>query len=350
MVYEYGNIQPMNQVQHFYVPQAASIVERINSKPFLVQAIAACNEEELIQLTLRSIYNSIDQIILVHGAVESNVRRTADGKSIDRTRELIQEFRDKEDVDKKILLIELKRPFKNLEEQKQVFLDVAIPGSWIVCTDVDELIRPEDIRRLRIAIDRYPHIQEWIPGFLHFYRDFNHIAVPGPSWSPQPQRIWKVIPGSKFNVHPIYNLPNGEDSYFSLYLQNRRAILPDLRIYHYGFARMNMQEVMDRKLAYYNEELVKHAGANKDFIDKYNAWQNYTEPLLRFDGEHPEVMKSHPMFNFRDERLASMNLPSWKDNDFYKDFISGGPVPTIYNCMTGKSHPPMAFYSNVLKV
>lgn len=336
--------------QHYYVPQAKSICERINTPPFLTQCIAANNESEFIQPVLRSIYSEVDQIILVHGAVESNPRRTPDGKSIDNTRELIQDFIKNEDVAKKVLLIELKRPFKNLEEQKSVFLNVAIPGSWLVVTDSDEFIRPEDIRRLRVAIDRYPHIQEWIPGFLHFYRSWDCVAVPGPSWSPQPQRIWKLIPGMKFDAHPIVSLPNNEDSYFSPYLQHRRATLPDFRVYHYGFGRMNMQEVMDRKLAYYNEELAKHAGANKDFINKYNAWQNYTEPLLRFDGEHPEVMKSHPMFSYRDERLVAMDLPSWRENEFYRDFISGGPVPNVYNCMTGKSHPPMGFYSNVLNI
>lgn len=335
---------------HFYVSQAKSICERINSPPFVTQCLAVCNEEEFVQLSLRSIYNCVDQIILIHGAVESNPRRTTDGKSIDRTAELIKEFREKEDINKKVLLIELKRPFKNLEEQKQIFLDVAVPGSWLVVTDGDEFIRPQDIRRLRVAIDRYPHIQEFIPGFLHFYRDFGHIAVPGPSWSPQPQRIFKAIPGMKFNAHPIVSMPNGEDSYFSPYLQNRRAILPDFRVYHYGFARNNMQEVMDRKLAYYNEELVKHAGANQDFINKYNAWQNYTEPLLKFNDQHPEVMKSHPMFSYRDERLASMSFPFWQEDEFYGNFISGGPIPNVYNCMSGRSHPPMGMYSNVLNV
>ena len=253
----------MNQI--FYVPQTTSIGERINNPPRLVQCIQCHNEEEFIGLTLQSIYNEVDQIICIEGAVKNRPNSTEDGHSTDRTVEIIKDFRENSDPLNKLLFVQIKKPFEDLEQLKQTFIDLSCPGDWLIINDADEFYRPEDIKRLRIAIDRYPHAQEFIPVFLHFYRDFQHIAVPGPEWQPQHQRIFKAVAGMKYNSHPVVTLPNGECSYFSPYIQSRRFIMNDFFVYHYGYARENMNDVMLSKRKYYERELSKHAGANIKF-------------------------------------------------------------------------------------
>jgi cellulose synthase/poly-beta-1,6-N-acetylglucosamine synthase-like glycosyltransferase len=234
----------MNQ-QFTYVPQMASIAERVNNPPRLVQCIQCLNEEEFIGLTLSSIYDEVDRIVVIEGAVANHPRVTEDGHSIDRTVEIIEDFKDNHDPDNKVIFISIKQPWANLEELKQMFLSMSCPGDWIIINDADEFYRPEDIRRLRRAIGLNPHATEFVPNFLHFYRDFWHVAVPGPEWQPQHQRVFKYTQGMKYNSHPVVTDADGRCTYFSAHYQPRRVMLNDFFIYHYGYARNNMDRKRD---------------------------------------------------------------------------------------------------------
>ena len=116
-----------------------------------------------------------DIIRVVEGAVVGRPGSTKDGHSTDRTIELIRNFPD---PDNKIELYQFDRPFKSLEEQKQVFLDVAKDGEWLFIVDADEFYMEGDIERVRQAIYKHPLASEIIPTFLHFYRDFFHVKAP----------------------------------------------------------------------------------------------------------------------------------------------------------------------------
>lgn len=337
----------MNQPNHMYVPQMASIAERINHPPRLIQAIQCHNEEEFIGLTLRSIYAEVDQIIVIEGAVKNRPKSTPDGHSTDRTVDIINDFKAHHDPSNKVLFIQIGKPFENLEELKQTFIDLTSPGDWLIINDADEFYRPEDIRRLRIAIDRYPHVQEWIPIFLHFYKDFNHIAKVGPEWQPLHQRIFKVVRGMKYHSHPVVTLPNGECSYFSPYLQYRRYMLNDFFIYHYGYARQNMDQVMREKQEYYEKELAAHGAANIKFDEKVRAWFDGTEPLWRFSGHHPTIIHKHPMWG---RSIVTEQQEDWSNDPLYGKALNGEPFGSMYLNQTGQSFPPMNFFHHEHRV
>ena len=211
----------MNQ-QIYYVPQMASIAERVNRPVKLVQCIQMHNEEEFALKVLSSIYSEVDKIIVIEGAVVNRPNATTDGHSTDNTLQIIKDFKANNDPDKKVILISVPRPWKNLEEMKQTFLDLCVPGDWIIINDADEIYRPEDIRRLRKAIELEPHAQEFVPTFLHFYGDYLHVAKPGPEWNPFHQRIFKYIRGMKYIGHPTVYDPAGHDTYFSPQYWSRR--------------------------------------------------------------------------------------------------------------------------------
>lgn len=334
----------MNQ-QILYVPQMASIAERVNNKPRLVQCIQMHNEEEFAAQVLRSIYDEVDRIIVIEGAVENRPNSTPDGHSIDRTVEIIQDFKANHDPKKKVLFVQIKKHWKNLEEIKQTFLDMSFPGDWLIINDADEFYRPEDIRRLRVAIDRYPHICEFVPTFLHFYRDFKHVAVPGPEWQPQHQRIFKYTRGMKYNSHPVITDSAGHCTYFSPHYQGRRGMMrAPFFIYHYGYARMNMDEIMVRKQAYYEKELAAHKAANKKFDQKMLDWFGKTEPLLFFDGSHPEAVLSHPMAHVPSNQFPGEKL--WTEDVFYKQVLAQQDYGNIWLCMARLSQPHMYHYHN----
>lgn len=331
----------MNQPA-YYVPQMANIADRVNRPVRIVQCIQMHNEEEFAEAVLSSIYNEVDRILVIEGAVENRPNSTEDGHSTDRTREILSDFKANRDPDNKLVIISINKHWKDLEDMKQTFLDMSIPGDWILINDADEFYRPEDIRRLRRAIELEPQAQEFIPTFLHFYRDLDHIAVPGPEWNTQHQRIFKYVRGMKYNSHPVLTDPAGHCTYFSPHYQPRRIVPRDpIFIYHYGYARRNMNEVMEQKQEYYKGELAKHDNADVKFDQKVKDWVDVTEPVLYFDGEHPAVINHRPQVA---QHCDCDN--NWKDNSFYKKALAGEDVGNIWLCMTNQAQPHMQHYHN----
>lgn len=335
----------MNQM--YYEPQMQSIAQRVNRPARIVQCIQMHNEEEFAEAVLGSIYDEVDRIIVIEGAVENRPNATEDGHSTDSTAEIIADFKENRDPDNKLTVISIRKPWKNLEEMKQTFLDMSMPGDWILINDADEFYRPEDIRRLRTAIDLNPHACEFVPNFLHFYGDCNHVAVPGPEWQPQHQRVFKYVRGMKYNSHPVVTDPAGHCTYFSPHYQHRRVMLDDFFIWHYGYARQNMDEVMSQKQEYYEKELAAHGGANKKFDQKIKDWFDGTEPVLEYDGVHPEAIRHR---HFTHTPVRGQVVGSWRDNDFYRQALNNEPYGNIWLCMTGQAQPVMGQYHNGMVV
>lgn len=332
--------------QIMYVPQMASIAERVNRPVRITQCIQMHNEAEFAPLVLASLYDVVDRIIVIEGAVANRPNATPDGHSTDGTLDILIDFKKNHDPASKIVVVSINKPWKNLEAMKQTFLDLSVPGDWMLINDADEFYRPEDIARLRRAIDINPHACEFVPNFLHFYGDFWHVAKPGPEWQPQHQRFFKYVRGMKYNSHPVVTDPVGHCTYFSPHYQHRRVMLDGFWIYHYGYARSNMDQIMRDKQAYYEKELAVHGGANKKFDQKVKDWFDNTEPVLEFDGTHPECL--NPAMFVGQER--GKNIGHWRDDPFYRKVLLNEPYGNIWLCMTRQSQPHMSFFHNGMTV
>jgi hypothetical protein len=310
------------------------IFSEVNFDPkniYIIQCIGAFNEESFIEYNLKSIYNEVDKIIVVEGAVDNYKFASNNGRSTDLTLEKIRSFKD---PDGKIELIIKDGPWKDLEEQKQVFLDRAEQIQkenpnlkiWMCITDCDEFYHPIDIRRYRKAIELKPYATEFIPTFLHFWRDFSHIRVPCEKWNILHQRVTKYQRGMRYLTHPIAYDEQGVDTCLSGQYQPFRFQIPNLFVYHYG--NIKPIEFQQAKADFYQRELAKY-GAAQEAQDKFKEFKYYTESkdeLLLFDGEHPEVMKEHPLFNKEDPVISKWEVTNWKTNKFY----SGIPLPLIF--------------------
>lgn len=332
----------------YYEPQMQSIAERVNNRVKLVQCIQMHNEEEFAPLVLKSIYNEVDKIIVIEGAVKNRNNCTEDGHSIDKTVDIIEDFKKNHDPDNKVIFVKIKRHWKNLEEMKQTFIDLSFPGDWLIINDADEFYLPEDIRRVRRLIELKPHATEIVPNFLHFYGDFNHVAVPGPEWQPQHQRVFKVTRGMKYNAHPVVTDTGGFCTYFSPHYQHRRYMMDNFYIWHYGYARSNMNKVMAEKQEYYSKELAAHNNANKKFDQKIIDWFANTEPVLYYDGKHPEIVKNYKGFGINAQKLNVVG--NWKDDKFYSQVLTDKPYGNIWLCMTQQSQPFMTHYHNGITI
>ena len=337
--------------------QMEGILEEVNyphTNPVLVKCLAVHNEEGWVEYNLANNYDEFDIIRVIEGAVQGRPASTDDGHSTDRTVELIRSFPDPDD---KIALIRLPRFFKSLEEQKQVFLELASEGEWLFIVDCDEFYMEGDIEKVRKAIESRPTASEIIPTFLHFYRDFYHLKAPHPEWQPQHQRIIRYRKGLRYHTHPVVTDGNGQCTYFAGDYQRLRYTMPHLWIYHYGHAKG--KEFHQMKKDFYKSELDKFAladgtSASDKFDEKFVEFMEGTEPydtILEFDGPHPEVLADHPQMYRVDEQYtlteadklchAEFDFKNWKDN-----FVYGAEeLPNIALLMMGQWKQTEPFYN-----
>ncbi len=313
------------------VKQISSILEEVNyngPRPRLVKCIGAHNEEGWIEYNLRNNYDEFDEIRVVEGAVVGRPFSTPEGRSTDKTLELIKNFPDPQD---KIRLFTLDRPFKCLEEQKQIFLDTSQPGDWLFIVDCDEFYRDGDITRIRKAIELHPTASEFIPTFLHFYRDFWHIRDFEGEWNLWHQRIIRYQSGMRYHTHPVATDSNGLCTYFAPEYQHKRYTIPGLYIYHYGHAKSSSFHKM--KAEFYHLELAKFPAqpgktAADAFDQKLSEFVNYNENLnsvLEFNIDHPIVMKSHPTYEYKEPFYVNKKFKIFKTSRAYSELR----LPTI---------------------
>jgi len=331
--------------------QLLDIIDEINmaAKPIkLVKCLAVHNEEDWVEFNLRNNYDEFDIIRIVEGAVVGRPNSTSNGGSTDRTLDIIREFPDPDD---KIELLRIGRHFKSLEEQKQLFLEFANDGEWLFIVDCDEFYQEGDVNRVKKAIENNPAATEFIPVFLHFYRDFKHVKAPHPEWQPQHQRIFRYRDGLRYHTHPICTDQNGQCTYFSGEYQTRRLTLPGIYIYHYGHARG--KEFHEMKKEFYKSELGKFAledgtNASDKFDEKFVEFMEYTEPhdsILLYGGNHPKPLRSHPAHDQIDGFYKGKDFADWRTHLVY----ATRELPNIALLMMGPWQKTPPFF-NVARI
>jgi len=281
-------------MQQFTIKPADRILQSAWNQTKIVQFIQCHNEERFIQPVLRSIYDEVDEILLIEGATVARPNRTETGHSTDGTVELIHDFIRNEDVDKKVRLIQKERAFLDLEEIKNTFLRHVEDGSWIIINDADEYYEPKDIRRIRELTYIYPDAIEFIALFLHFYRDTKHIMKPDIDSGPQHQRIIKYRKGMHYKTHPVLTYPNGACSYFTPQLQPFRYVLNNVYIWHLGFVKG--EDEIRSKAAFYEKELEKHGdggvSAHNKKTEDFLYHKEDLSKILAYDGHIPDSVKA----------------------------------------------------------
>jgi len=292
--------------------QVSTTIDALDAEPKIVQCIQACNEEKLIEACMLQAYDKVDRIIVIEGAVQSKVaagQATPDGHSLDRTVEIIKDVKANKDPDRKIIFVQIDRPWQDLEELKNSFFQYMTAGDWMLITDADEFVMPEVVDKLREAITLEPWATEFVPsGFYHFWRDAYHIRKPSGDWGQQHQRFIKFQPGLNYQNHPVARDGEGTCTYFDPRYLSRRFVLPEFRVYHYSYCKDSDQEIAEKK-AFYDQELGqdKHgdvgAYARGGQTDEYLNQSEAMDTVLFFDEEHPPVMKDHEILKRKDAFL-----------------------------------------------
>jgi len=307
--------QPENPFNNNLFNQIQATIDALDSKPRIVQCIQACNEEQLIEACMLQLYDKVDKIIVIEGAVKSKVeagQATPDGHSIDRTVEIIEEVKNnpEKNPDKKITFVRIDRPWIDLEELKNTFFQYMQDGDWMLITDADEFIMPEVVDKLREAITLEPWASEFVPaGFYHFWRDAYHMRRPSGDWGQQHQRFIRFQQGLNYKNHPVARDENEVCTYFDPRYLSRRFVLSEFVVYHYSYCKDDEADVQKKK-EFYEKELGqdKHgdvgAYARGGQTDEYLEKTEDLSTVLEFHGEHPPAMANHPITQRRDSFLA----------------------------------------------
>ena len=315
-----------NPFDHNNPNQVSAITDAIDKKPRIVQCIQACNEEKLIEACMLQLYDQVDKIIVIEGAVQNKVdagQATPDGHSLDRTVEIINDVKANKDPENKITFVQIDRPWNDLEELKNTFFQYMQDGDWMLITDADEFIMPDVVDKLRLGISMEPTATEFVPaGFYHFWRDAWHIRRPSGDWGQQHQRFIRFQQGLHYQNHPVARDVNGTCTYFDPQYLSRRFVMKDFVVYHYSYCKDSDEEIAEKK-AFYEKELgqSKHSDvgsyARGGQTDEYLSQSEDLDTVLAFDGEHPPIMSSSEMVQRRDSFLSDKNVDNYMSAEPY---------------------------------
>jgi hypothetical protein len=292
----------------------------LKTRPLITASYKVFNGADYIKESLQSIYDYVDCIDIIEGAVKL---RMVDGefRSTDGTLEILEEFPD---TKKKIRLIQkANKPYNDKQEMQNQLLEMC-RSKWMLFIDSDEIIEGMDI--LRKFAEKNPDgnkVYARPEQFINLIHDFEHFVYsdnPFSPWAsmglPHPFLIHRDIPGLNFGrFHTIptdgFDIPIHSDS---KEYQGRRQILDGVIVYHFG--NVLPEEKLKAKLTF---ERKRGFGWNKD--EKGNlvpVEQNflYTGELTEdmhvqpFDKESlPESLHGHPFYN------RKPLIESWTDKE-----------------------------------
>lgn len=248
------------------------------------------NEEVFIEASLKSLYNHVDEIIVVDGSRW--------GPSTDKTAKIAQS------VGPKVKLIS--GTFRNPKDadhkkiQRQVYIDnmEKSHNNWCILHDADEVWDDENIARLVDHL-RYADRKTMLFSYqwLHFFGDCWHY-IHGGAWSePRSVGTFRLVPGMRQLNHHRVGIPETGHGFGALSAPGS-IVLNDVMFYHCGQAAT--KEKLEFKTHYYfvRDSFFKR-GYKPDQWEKYRKevflpdWEKRMEqPNVKpYDGPYPKYIQ-----------------------------------------------------------
>ncbi len=273
------------------------------------------NGEPFIKYNLRALYPFAHQIIVVEGAsFNSRHCATEDGHSIDKTLEILREFKRTEDPENKITIVTAEDEGHSngfwpgeKDEQSQAYAKRAT-GTWLWQIDADEFYKESDMKSIIKMLEDDTSITTISFPELPFWGSFDYICngIFLRYRYSEVHRLFKWRQGYKYSTHRPVTIVNKEGVDLRELHWVRANDLREKRIYLYHYYKIFLGQVSSKMLYYAN--LVDATSAGKKIVDKsdeyyeetflklkkpfrihtINAWPSWLE---KFDGEHPTQIK-----------------------------------------------------------
>lgn len=282
------------------------------------------NEEDYIWYVMESIYDVVDQIVLVEGSDEYSRRFDPDtGLSVDKTGKIIRAFKKQRDFTNKIVHIEAGRVGPNLGSkykwQSEYYAEFLKPGDYNLLVSGDEIFDPGEVQKAIKYLDENPNM--WCVGFEHlmFWKSFHQLLCVQNHRDIQPRlRIWQE--GLYFrNVGALQTSESKPYGYTGKTKAGRcDDFVDEIKIYHMGWVRERKKFIEKRvwglikareelnipRLAYLknldDEDIYLEAEfQGKMFTGEYSL-DEYIAPYI---GPWPSVLLKHPWFNRQAENF-----------------------------------------------
>ena len=306
--------------------------------------IAACyivfNEEEFIRESILSIYDFVHKIIIVEGSTKYNRQYAKpDGSSSDKTVEKIKSIKDRQN---KILLIQGK--WEDKTSMRNKYCEYLSGYDYAFIIDGDEVWSKEDLAKVEQLMFSEPNVQAFSFNMLEFWKDLSHISRGVWEKFLGRKTLIKLDKGLSYKDHLTPIDKNGNVI--------RSKLHPEIKFFHYNYVKSD--EKIRQKFEYYRNKGTPGFNLNKNWFEQ--VWKEWDKDPLKveailgthpfgggysiiYEGDHPEVMKGHPLYlRFLEERNKmvlftndlSFNIGGFKRVTFYDMDVFNLPIPSNF--------------------
>lgn len=253
--------------------------------------------ENMFELCIQNLYDSVDEIIIVEGATKSITHHfdgntssfTTNGRSTDGTIEYIKELEKKYSKIKVII----GDGFWDGKTQMCNAAAIISTGDYIWQVDSDEFYKKEDqVKILNLLETESPDAIHFFAN--HFFGGFDYCIderSPNTWGNDLPwMRIFKNVPlKSQWSSHePPQYICDGKVCNHGKVISRDKTLEMGIKLYHYSYVQESQIKFKDVFFAQYpnyqnfwNQFLV-----NKDMF----IWGS---KVNKFDDEHPEIIKNN---------------------------------------------------------
>jgi hypothetical protein len=247
----------------------------------LVAFYCIYNEADFIEYSLKSIYDYVDKIIIIEGAWKETYVVNGNLRSNDGTIDIIENFPD---PDKKV---DIYYHNENSQlEQRNKLWDYLKEDCLMLLVDGDEVWTPEELKKVRALLpmsEAYRKMQPhtvYTVNSLVFINDINHYS---PVRYP---RIWTIYKNNKYKfIEPNRILYSSMD-----FVDFDMKITLDINYFHFSYCH-TPERFMEKK-----RERTKLHGFFPWSLDENNKIVRADADIRKFEGEHPIIMASHPLY------------------------------------------------------
>jgi len=279
----------------------------IKKWPKVSAGIIVYNGMDYLKYAIEGIYDDVDEIIVVEGAVKGFSKKA---HSTDGTYEYLSEV-DTFDPQGKIRVVFKAEGLWESKVQMQNEIAKRVTGDIYIKVDSDEIWEPGAIKSICDYMKENPDVSIIRMPFVHLWTAFNIQAVDNNGkWSTKHPRVWRWKKSFKHNKSFNYFVDTSNDNVHVKEPRFKEHVWEDHSIFHFGYVKTLAQ--VDEKLKYYKTRGIEN---NVD-VNCYKNWvggDDPTQPTQKSSGSKgikisrkllPPVMRIHQYYKKQDVRKA----------------------------------------------